>query len=403
MSEDRITKSPILSEGPESPPVDLSSSSSSSSSSSHKLTRDISRFVGRKPLPCLLGGLFLCCILTITAVTAGNFEVVYENDGWKSRGTAISKREIQSHIILDHREDLVSDKFISLPPEAQDSYSSPWDYMQQNVIPGGTQYGSYGRRRLAKGTKQKSRRVDEEPLTCHTIWFDQPNLTETFPERNHLVAIWKINSSKDDPTSILNAKALVEICNAEYTTKHIIGANNFCDTCDDENCPPPFSLVTLLSTLLESTLGIKLASCEELGTAYTPIIQETVTELLLECSNSFRENFSSEGNVTCSIPGFSPHLVDSAFGVGDNKLLRYTSSIFYSSEPVGDDEAVSMYAIHKSFGKGNKLVTGTYDTTHEDLSDMFIENSLIKDTVRISSQTFSCIFFPYELIISSMF
>ncbi len=129
-------------------------------------------------------------------------------------------------------------------------------------------------------------------------------------------------------------------------------------------------------------------SCQDLIKSYTPL-QELITDILIECTNGVRFNFGegyyyhSEG---CN--GFGLNFVDTDFGIDGNRLLRYTSSYFYTAT---ESEWRDLYNIRGDFDTGNAaLIDGVYDTTYGDFNEKYTEEVMIMDVVSLQVSRLLC-------------
>jgi len=333
-------------------------------------TGKIARFISKNSLICLLGSLSACIAALIVTVTIGNLEITVDSyKGFKSRGTLIGKRAMQASLVRWYQEDLFYDDFRSNSlSQGGDLYSSPWDYMQENVILG------YHPMASAPSTEEGRRLLQRQ--TCDSSWYGQADLAND----NYLFAVWKTDAKKDNPTSsILEPPVLLELCEAEDQTKQSLGQNGLCGACQDAECLPPYSLLLLIRNAFD---GFDM-SCQELIEAYTPV-EEQFTQILVACANNLREfvQTASENVTSCPLVGFGPHLVDRNFGLDGNIMLRYSSSYFYDSNSHGKEKL--LYEISDSFGRGGSILTGAYDTIYENLNAYAVNDVIKTDMVRSS-------------------
>ncbi len=332
--------------------------------------------IGKKPTLFLLGSLSFCVLITVVVSASGKFEISFSTDGWKSRGTIIGDRAMQSLTLLTFREDLFEDKFISeaFPSNAKDTHSSPWNYLKEKAVHG-----------ISEITFLPEDGDEMTPIDCSSSWYLQPDRL-TLNYSNKLRGIWNIHrDSNQEPSALLHPDALLTMCEAEELTTKLMGENGFCDSCDEGICPEPYSLVTVISSTMEVAQNRTLSTCEELVQAYSenPQTQIMLLETLYECSISLSSMATGDSTTSTSCMLFSPHLVDKAFGL--QKVLRYSASIFYSSKDIDEEQARLIYNFYDSLGKGDSTkVTIVYDTFDEDFNSIHVEETLQKDTVRIN-------------------
>ena len=323
-----------------------------------KVVKYISRFIGSRPWVCLVGALSVSAIVIIIDIDfilkGINFEV--SNKGWKSRGTLIAKRGMQSDVILLHQDSLYYDQFLSefqeMPIQITEKYGSPWEYLQSNVVPG----------YIALGTFRKLETKNSDS-SCNSNWFSQFNPGN----ENYLIAMYK-------GKNLLDPESILEICTAERTTMDALKNGDFCSVCDQTGrCPIPFSLTTAIG----AALGMDGSdSCEVLVSSYASN-QSKITGQLANCANALRDPDS----FVCELPIFSSLFVDTNFGVDGNFDLEYSSSYFSSDIIITYETAERLYQITGSFGKKGDYVDIVYDTSYEDFNIISQEEIMLKDVV----------------------
>jgi hypothetical protein len=321
------------------------------------VAKTVARFIGRKPKIFLSTTLGLCAFFTVIAITLGNFSISVGRKGWKSRGTKISKRAMQSDVVLKYQQNLFFESFDGLPEEAASLYASPWDYLQQNTVPGYIEIGTFGRRLASDPNNQ-----------CHsTKWF-----SEDFQfNQNHLSGIWIAKASN----SLLEPNLVLEMCKAERLTTEVLGREGFCSSCAASICPEPHSLVYLISS--ELGYSKEMSTCEEIVEAYSPL-QDDITQRLVGCANAKR----LLPGWNCTLQAFASTLVDSDFGVDDNLILKYSSSIFFTSQWIDDDDAKTLFQLYPSFGRTvSKFLSVVYDTKNQDLNALSQIDLMMDDVV----------------------
>jgi hypothetical protein len=251
---------------------------------------------------------------------------------------------MQSDIVLKYRQNLFFESFDGLPEEAGSLYDSPWDYLQQNTVPGYIKIGTFGRRLASDPINQ-----------CEsTNWFSE----DFHSNRNHLSAIWITK----DGNSLLEPNLVLEMCKAERLTAEVLGREGFCSSCAASICLEPHSLIYLISS--ELGYSKEMSTCEEIVEAYSPL-QDDLTQRLVGCANAMR----LLPGWNCTLQAFASTLVDSDFGVDDNIRLKYSSSIFFTSQWIEEDDAKILYRLYPSFGRtDSKILSVVYDTKNQDLN-----------------------------------
>jgi hypothetical protein len=184
--------------------------------------------------------------------------------------------------------------------------------------------------------------------------------------------LWPVWKTVSDKTSALSPDVMLEICEAEASTQAELEGQGLCMGCPDGKCLPPFSLILMVRTMLDSFDS----SCAKLMQAYAPE-EDFFTSTLQTCVEDIKTS-ADISSVTSCPEGFYPSVVDDKFGA-DNPVVQYTSSYYYT----GDDNVDAIYDIVKTFDRSNGgLVSGVYETTNEDFVNDYIDSVLISDMVR---------------------
>ena len=128
----------------------------------------------------------------------------------------------------------------------------------------------------------------------------------------------------------------------------------------------------------------KLAStCDELREFYTQDIQVEYTNSLVQSTADILENYDSNtqtysGDVNCPI-GFQVSLVDTQFSVDNNRVLRYSSSYFFTYTI----KRQKLFNIRPEYAMTDKkVVSVAYDTLYEDQNILHTNKALLTDMVR---------------------
>ena len=321
----------------------------------------ISRATARHPVRYLIASIIVSIILSVVAFVVGEFEVTVDNKGWRSRGTLIANREMQNDIIVRLKDDLFADTDGSL-----------WDEVENNVQRG---YAFLENRDDDEQMSRRSRR---------NLMIDGCNAEKYYSNvlaKENLFAVYRTDASKEESSkSILDPDVLFEICETETKTHNVLKENGVCGGCDDSTeCLPPFSLLLVLRL----TMGNLDLTCDELKEKYTPSVQETFTNNLVDCTQGILNTFDmASRNYTtpdsCP-PAFQVNLVDTKFGVNGNLVLRHTSSYFITYQ-VDDNE---LYSVRPKYAATNTdIVTSAYDTIREKQNEIFVDSVLLSDMVR---------------------
>jgi hypothetical protein len=307
-------------------------------------------------MKCLIFTLVFATVLSAIGVIVGDFKIEVDNKGWRSRGTLIANREMQSDLLTRYQSALF-----------EDSDGTLWNEMQTVI---------------QKGYVDFADRIENaRRLTCDTSWYSSVDLFK----RDNLFAVWKAQPSQEMASmSILDREVLSDICDAEAVTLAMLEENGACSSCDNDKCLPPHSLILLLrgSGLID---GSEDMNCLELMSAYTSSVQSEFTTALVNCTNSVRLSFDPatstyDPSVLQSCPvGFRTSLVDNSFGINGNEMLRYTSSYFHTS-------AVDFEKIYKIWkddlfdeGSDPSVVSGVYDTVYENINEKYVDELVQSD------------------------
>jgi len=77
--------------------------------------------MARSPWKFLLGSLLSATVFSLIGLVVGKFSIAVENDGWKSRQTLNSNRDIQRTMLMDNQELLFDDED-----------GSEWEFLENN-------------------------------------------------------------------------------------------------------------------------------------------------------------------------------------------------------------------------------------------------------------------------------
>lgn len=305
----------------------------------------IARFVARHPTKCLLGSLILASVVSVIGVVGGKFKIEVDNKGWRSRGTLIANREMQNDIVMRLRNDLF-----------QDTDGSVWEDAETNIV---------------RGYLQLEDRTDEDEEAEEEC--DASKFYQTMLLQDNLFAAYEAQNSK----SILDADVLFAICEAETKTNEILEQNNVCGCEGDSECPAPASLLFVLRLYY----GNLNASCGELKEYYTSDIQEQFTDDLVQCTSDVLSSYDSttkQYDAPNCPTGFQVTMVDKEFAIDGNRVLKYSSSYFFTDAI----ENQALFDIRPQYAQtDNTIVQSTYDTLWEVQNNLYVDSVLLSDMV----------------------
>ncbi len=247
------------------------------------IAKRLARFTARRPRTCLVGAIVVTLILSYIGFGLGDFKIAVDNEGWRSRGTLIAKREMQNDVLMRMKQALF-----------QDTDGSTWYDVENNVIEGfqaleerDDENDGDGEKEDGNGDADGGRRFRRTTTTTTTrnLLVDgcdaQKYYGNILAQRRNLFAMYKTEAKSDTSTlSILEPDVLFEICEAEAATHTKLEENAVCGGCTSSNqCLPPYSLILVLKLYLNETLDV---SCSELKEKYTGAVQESFTNDLVE-------------------------------------------------------------------------------------------------------------------------
>lgn len=189
-------------------------------------------------------------------------------------------------------------------------------------------------------------------------------------------SLWTVWRTKNKSLSALDPQVLRDICVAEQNTMRLLEEKHLCSLCDTGKCLPSYSLV-LFARLILADLGSTL-SCDELSLKWVDH-REVIETQLVECVRA-----TKLGKPNTCPPGFSPFLVDDAFGVTDgdgvvNTVVHYTSSIFNTID--GAPRALYDIAAQYDRADNSDWVQGVYDTGDEAFVHYEVNAGLVSDMI----------------------
>ncbi len=346
----------------------------------------ISRFTARNPIKCLIGALSFATLLSVIGLYVGNFKVEVDNKGWRSRKTTISNREMQAEVLNTMRRQLFND-----------DDGSVWEDIKKDAL--SNEFIELVDREYDERRNLYDRHADES--SCKTQWY------ESRGEFHHdnLFAMWKVEPDKETTTkSILDKDILSQICDAETKSRSQLEEIGACGTCssDDEGvefeCPLPYSLTLVLRHYIGGAGSFDM-TCSELMDAYSTGVQQEFTNALVKCTQEMKNSWdpateSFEGNNMSACPQyFIPHLVDTAFAVNGNTLLRYSSSYFNTYKSgLNEDSDLDLdnrlFDMMGSFdGADGAAVMGIYDTINETFNSKLADVLLVSDMRLVSTKS----------------
>ena len=320
----------------------------------------MARIIATHPWKMLIASLVFATILSYIGLVVGDFSVEVDNKGWRSRGTVIGDREMQTDVLRLNRESLFNDKD-----------GSAWEDLENNIQTG-----------WVVDTEEENddfaRRLQEVPSFlegCDPTFYYSPEMLF----RDNMYAMWKTEPEEETTyVSTLDAKILKQICEADTKTLAALEANNACKVeCGGNKCLPGHSL----SLVLHVYLGLEELSCDALVEAYTTEVQEEFTSKLADCSNEIRDSFDPvtrtwENDESCP-ELFRSSLLSSDFGLDGNLVNRYSTTYFNTA-----DTRSEAYEAHDDFGFGDGVsLQGAYGTLWDFFSDSYVDSLLTRDMV----------------------
>lgn len=350
----------------------------------------IARGTARHPWRVLIGTLIVATTISIIGLVVGNFEIVIDNEGWRSRGTLIAKREIQNDVLSRLKEILF-----------EDTDGSVWDDIENNVL---TEFVALDDREQS-GRRRRTSRSDisdishintssnnisdvggtSDKWSNRELFIDGCNADRYYEKifsSKNIFAVYKTDPKLEASTkSILDPDVLFQICEAETKTNEFLEENGLCSVCGtSDKCLPPLSLLLILRHYLGESFPS--STCMELKEKYTQSVQEAFTNMLVECVQEITESYDSVtqsyGKPTKCPYRFETTMVDSNFAKGGNDVLRYSSSYFLTYEAKKND----LYAVRSEYARTDeKIVKSSYDTLLGTHNDIYVDSILGKDMV----------------------
>jgi hypothetical protein len=122
--------------------------------------------------------------------------------------------------------------------------------------------------------------------------------------------LWPVWKTKNRVSALLDPRVICDICIAESNTLlAVLETNSLCKQCSTGCCYPPYSLV-LFACITVGDRAVSL-SCQELVDTWSSVVGNT-EQILQDCVSGVMIDF-----IKCP-EGFSPTLVDDAFGPSNN-------------------------------------------------------------------------------------
>jgi len=321
-----------------------------------------SRFVARYAWAHLVVSFVGAIALSYVGMVIGEFSPEIDNEGWLSRGTEIADRSTQYFILAGNYFRLAGttdneDTWIDLTGNPQPNYSD-------SVENAG---GDVRRRKLSFALSNNSNQ--EEKRSIGGSRYLQTNEFDVLCEDDYnsmsasdLAPIWK---TKND-ISAFDPRVIQDICEAEQTTMNVLFRDNLCQTCGDDKCLAPVSIVLFARVTVGDT-ELEL-SCSELAEKWEEKRSET-EERVLSCIEEVKVAYTATGFSMPDVcpPGFYTSMVDEDYAAEGNNFVKYTSSIFPTQW--GKGAAQRLYDIVDEFDKADnsKVVEGAYDNARESL------------------------------------
>jgi len=318
--------------------------------------------MARSPWKFLLGSLLSATVLSLIGLVVGKFSIAVENDGWKSRQTLISNRDIQRTMLMDNQELLFDDED-----------GSEWEFLENNKKKG---WDFYNRRLSAADgntLNTEERRLEPFFSDCGAEWYK----SDFIPE-NNLICAWRPKGQ----LSALDPEVLLEICKAEQNTLAVMESENAClKYCG--KCLPPHSLILVLRDHLRSSVTDALEiPCEDLINLYSSSVRSDFTAMLVNCTDSIKEMFalgaSKDDYKITSCPDSLPFIatvVERSFSK-ESEMVHYTSSYF----PTDTLQLDRLNNVVDEMDRGDgSIVQGSYSTGDGYFIDILVDKNIEKD------------------------
>jgi hypothetical protein len=352
--------------------------------------------------------IFLALTLGIGGMILGGFTVTVDGEGWESRGTLISERQMQFTILQSNEDnlyndidgafwqDLINNKQENLEEADDDgdrrlTYDdnlalAPRPFFDQGI----SLYSQTGQQHERKPpfywTDFLDRRLQDAANTgvlegCDSDWYRG----EIFGEER----LWPVWRLKENPktASFFQAQVFEELCQEEQETQQYLVDNRLCFGCDStDKCLPPYSLVLFARLVVENGMTM---GCAELAQEWEAS-QIDIEGDLVQCVVDLKTDYNPEQDglvFPASCPeGFNPLMLDELYD--ETTRIQYTSSVFATT--FNDIDA--LYDAADKYSRGKQYVQGAYDTQDEDFIDLSLDAQLGTDmTLALASAAITTI------------
>lgn len=330
--------------------------------------------MARNPWIHLNVTLVVSSILSVVALTVGNFEPTVDNAGWQSRGTLIADRQSQTMLVEFYNEYLFyggAEAWNDLLENVQqgwetDAIGSQTDEDRRRLIsPFGTFESSGNKRTVPFLFDSRLLQTSQYLEGCDLSWYTNWTALEV---ETHLWPVWQAQTKTD---SFLDPALIHDLCVAESTTQSVLESKGLCFGCET-GCLPPYSVVLYARLIVPDGFSL---SCKELSDQWPEYQLQTEGEWS-RCVADLKAVYDPTGSYvfpeSCPL-GFSPTLMQENFD--ETVLISYTSSIFATSDENVDD----LYSTIESFDRGSNNIVGAYDTQYEDFNMIFTDSSVGRD------------------------
>lgn len=357
---------------------------------------------------------FWVSFLSVLALSAlsmyfGEFRIVVNNVGWPSRGTLVSNRQSQIHLVNRNLgelaipnndclwEDLTSHVQLgweiynngqAAEARAKERGCGPFDNRRALSEERGAGFADV----VATSEWQQKQRELEDDLVgdvllprknlttmvdqCHMAWYSDKELIA----HERLWPTWKLKS-RDPEASILDPHHMRDLCEAEENTQRLLREQGYCYGCNDGDCLPPLSPVLYARFTVRNGF---IMNCQELAEAWAPH-QHKTEERWKECIEYIEDvgtvKFFQDRGPCPHI--FSPSFVDADFA--ETGKLKFTSSVFLTSIGTGED----MYRMADQFDRGTGQVEGAYDTNINRFLNTMANEVVFRDVALAACSAFA--------------
>lgn len=373
--------------------------------------------MARNPLWFLSIALILTIILSVIAMTVGDFKVVVDGGGWIARGTLIADRHSQFLLVHMNREELLPGNSSEVWEDLIENIQPSWETVDDDA--------TANRRLLSRVSRKTTTAVSLSDLwqssdtvsqallfpdTPHMFWADEeehqreeklrgflphnalqdrllqaqnsslmPTCDLSLYHPNSLTAnshLWPIWQPKvPGGSALLGRSAFKDLCQAEEHTLEVLKEADLCIACGDGTCMPPYSIVLLARLTVDKGMQME---CDTLAGAWGTYVTENNVNLQA-CIQERMQGKWSSADTQC-IDYFGPILVDVGYATSGHVAL--TSTVFLTKDTKDGGEADLLYDYVGQYDHGNTAtIEGAYDTQDEHFVKAYINEALASDMI----------------------